>query len=176
MKCMTTGECADWWQQMYRSTSLVADPGQGPAAHTSRIATRSDSLTASAIRPLAVSCSEWLHAAISSDAVLVWITGYAIWNAEDWNLYYRFRESFGVMSHLEDAPGHLFLLHERESVTSLLCLALLFSWDVTVGCRTGTRAMRLDHDGHFALWDELAQHRESLAELIGNLDRKAPKG
>ena len=43
MKCMTTGECADWWQQMYRFTSLVADPGQWPAAHTSRIATSFDS-------------------------------------------------------------------------------------------------------------------------------------
>jgi len=69
---------------------------------------------------------------------LLWITAWGIWpSSENLHLYYRLRETYGDRRLLEDAPGHLFLEHERTDLVSYLQLGITFGWDMYV-LATGT--------------------------------------
>jgi hypothetical protein len=60
---------------------------------------------------------------------LLWITEWGIWgSSENWHLYYKLRQSYGDPRPLHEAPGHLFLGHESEDLTSFLQLAMLNGW------------------------------------------------
>jgi len=60
---------------------------------------------------------------------LVWITEWGIWgSSENWHLYYKLRQSYGDLRLLHEAPGHLFLGHESEDLTSFLQIAMLNGW------------------------------------------------
>jgi hypothetical protein len=60
---------------------------------------------------------------------LLWITEWSIWgSSENWHLYYKLRHSYGDLRLLHEAPGHLFLGHESEDLTSFLQLAMLNGW------------------------------------------------
>ncbi len=60
---------------------------------------------------------------------LVWITEWGIWGSgENWHLYYKLRQSYGDLRLLHEAPGHLFLGHESEDLTSFLQIAMLNGW------------------------------------------------
>ncbi len=60
---------------------------------------------------------------------LVWITEWGIWgSSENWHLYYKLRQSYGDLRLLHEAPGHLFLGHESEDLTSFLQVAMLNGW------------------------------------------------
>ena len=60
---------------------------------------------------------------------LVWITEWGIWgSSENWHLYYKLRRSYGDLRLLHEAPGHLFLGHESEDLTSFLQIAMLNGW------------------------------------------------
>jgi len=60
---------------------------------------------------------------------LVWITEWGIWgSSENWHLYYKLRQSYGDLRLLHEAPGHLFLGHEAEDLTSFLQIAILNGW------------------------------------------------
>jgi hypothetical protein len=55
--------------------------------------------------------------------------GVGIWeNSENWHLYYKLRQSYGDLRLLHEAPGHLFLGHESEDLTSFLQIAVLNGW------------------------------------------------
>ena len=63
------------------------------------------------------------------DDALVWITEWGIWgSSENWHLYYKLRQSYGDLRLLHEAPGHLFLGHESEDLTSFLEIAMLNGW------------------------------------------------
>jgi hypothetical protein len=61
----------------------------------------------------------WLSDVLASklepfDECLLWVTLWGVWNSsENWHLFYRLRETYGERRPLWDAPGHLFLKHER---------------------------------------------------------------
>lgn len=60
---------------------------------------------------------------------LVWITEWGIWSSsENWHLYYKLRQSYSDLRLLHEAPGHLFLGHESEDLTSFLQIAMLNGW------------------------------------------------
>ncbi len=60
---------------------------------------------------------------------LVWITEWGIWgSSENLHLYYKLRQSYGDLRLLHEAPGHLFLGHESEDLTSFLQIAMLNGW------------------------------------------------
>ena len=60
---------------------------------------------------------------------LLWITEWGIWgNSENLHLYYKLRQSYGDLRLLHEAPGHLFLSHETEDLTSFLQLSMLNGW------------------------------------------------
>jgi hypothetical protein len=64
---------------------------------------------------------------------LVWITGWEIWpSSENWQLFYRYRQSYGSNKLLLEAPGHLFLPYERAEIATMVWLGMLQGWDVHV--------------------------------------------
>jgi hypothetical protein len=61
--------------------------------------------------------------------VLLWISEWGIWpSSENWQLYYRVRESYGDNRLLHEAPGHLFLEYESEDLASMIEIAMLNGW------------------------------------------------
>ncbi len=61
--------------------------------------------------------------------VLVWMTEWGVWgSSENWHLYYKLRAGSNDNRLLHEAPGHLFLEHEAEDLTSLLQVAMLNGW------------------------------------------------
>jgi hypothetical protein len=61
--------------------------------------------------------------------VLLWITEWGIWpSSENWQIYYRLRQSYGDHRELHDAPGHLFLNFEKDDLASFLQIAMLNGW------------------------------------------------
>jgi hypothetical protein len=78
---------------------------------------------------------------------LVWVTGYGIFpSCENQHLYYRFRQSYGELKLLQDAPGHLCLDYERPEVVTLLHLGMLFGWDLHLIPTAGYGGAFVSHD------------------------------
>ena len=90
--------------------------------------------------------------------VLLWVTEPDIWS---WNphLYYRFREGYGDRRLLDDAPGHLFLRHEKWDLQSYLQLAVQNGWDFWVLGAHNYARLFVSHDEWFeaAVLDEEAR-------------------
>jgi hypothetical protein len=64
------------------------------------------------------------------DERLLWVTNSYIWPSnENSHLYYKLKESYHDSRLIGDSPGHLFLKHESNDVTSFLQLVMLFGWD-----------------------------------------------
>jgi hypothetical protein len=60
---------------------------------------------------------------------LLFITEWGIWpSSENWHLYYKLRQTYSDNRLLHEAPGHLFLEHEAEDLTSFLQLSMLNGW------------------------------------------------
>jgi hypothetical protein len=60
---------------------------------------------------------------------LLFITEWGIWpSSENWYLYYTRRQRYSDNRLLQEAPGHLFLGHEAEDLTSFLQLSMLNGW------------------------------------------------
>jgi hypothetical protein len=61
--------------------------------------------------------------------VLLWMTEWSVWpSSENWHLYYKLRDRSNDNRLLHEAPGHLFLEHEAEDLTSFLQVAMLNGW------------------------------------------------
>jgi hypothetical protein len=86
------------------------------------------------------SYTKMLHVARRIEAVLyinsqclLWVTDWEIWpSSENWQLFYRYRQSYGNNKLLSDAPGHLCLSHERPEIVTLLWLGMLQGWDLHI--------------------------------------------
>jgi hypothetical protein len=64
------------------------------------------------------------------DECLLWVTAWGVWeSSENLHLFYRVRESYGERRLLEDAPGHLFLKHEKADLATFVQVALMSGWD-----------------------------------------------
>lgn len=60
---------------------------------------------------------------------LLWVTEWGIWpSSENWQLYYKLRQTYGDLQLLQDARGHLFLEYESEDLGTFLQLAMLSGW------------------------------------------------
>lgn len=74
--------------------------------------------------------ARWIAKSLIFDSdALLWITEWGIWpSSENWHLYYKLRQGYGDNNLLHESPGHLFLGHETEDLTSFLQLAMLNGW------------------------------------------------
>lgn len=99
------------------------------------------------------------------DETLVWIDEFGIFpNAEDWNLFDRFRLSKGIASPLWETPGHLFTSSESDDLRSLLALVLYFIWGAVVTPKTGEFVVRISHDEFINVY---CRDDVSRAEMAG---------
>lgn len=92
--------------------------------------------------------SQCLEAALQPrQTCLLWVTGAGLFPAcENHHLYYRFRQSYGDVRLLAEAPGHLCLDYERPEVVTLVHLCLLFGWDVHLIPTSGYGRAFISHD------------------------------
>ena len=62
-------------------------------------------------------------------ATLLWVTEWGVWpSSENWQLYYKLRQSYSDFRLLQDVPGHLFLEYESEDFSTFLQVAMLSGW------------------------------------------------
>lgn len=80
---------------------------------------------------------------------MLWITETGIWpSSERMDLFDRYRSSYGEKRSARDAPIHIFELEEdRGPFGSILCLGLLFGWDVEVVSLDRSLGITIGHDG-----------------------------
>jgi len=89
------------------------------------------------------------------DECLLWITLSGVWSSsENWNLFYRLRESYGERRPLEQAPGHRFLAHEAVDLATFIGVALLSGWDFYVIPNLGYATVFVSHDGFLHLYTD----------------------
>ena len=166
MKCLSVDNIQAWWASHFQFSNILIELADWPSESTTKFVNRTDSVLASHLRFSAESIVMWLIE-MDPDFVMVWVNQYGIWpNSEDWNLYQLFREVRADRTHIEDGPGHLFMLHEREDAMSLILLSLAFGWGIIAASSCGRRAMSFDHDSHFAIWSEHAETREQLVKAL----------
>jgi hypothetical protein len=95
--------------------------------------------------------------------VLLFVTEWGIWpSSENWHLYYKLRQSYSDNRLLQDAPGHLFLEHEMEDLTSFLQLSMLNGWGGYVLTEANYVNAFFSHDEYI---DFFAENSASLAEI-----------
>ncbi len=111
------------------------------------------------------------------EPALIWITEWGIWgSSENWHLYYRLRQSYGDLRLLHEAPGHLFLGHESEDLTSFLQIAMLNGWGGYILTQANYANAFFSHDEYI---DFFAAQDGSLAELVkefGTVEHETTKG
>jgi hypothetical protein len=101
---------------------------------------------------------------------LLWITECGIWpSSENWHLYYKLRQAYGDQRLLHEAPGHLFLEHEAEELTSFLQVATLNGWGGYVLTDANYVNALFSHDEYIDFFadnnDNLTQVRDALATV-----------
>jgi hypothetical protein len=118
MRFYTKDECEDWLGGRGR-----AKPDAIPEIHRAHV-----HYPTSPGRILYL--AHWVAGSLMyRDPALVWIAEWGIWgSSENWHLYYKLRQSYGDLRLLHEAPGHLFLGHESEDLTSFLQVAMLNGW------------------------------------------------
>ena len=95
--------------------------------------------------------------------VLLFVTEWGIWpSSENWHLYYKLRQSYSDHRLLQDAPGHLFLEHEMEDLTSFLQLSMLNGWGGYVLSEANYVNAFFSHDEYI---DFFAENSANLAEI-----------
>ena len=86
-----------------------------------------------------------------------------VWpSSENWQLYYKLRQTYGDFQLLQDAPGHLFLEHESEDLGTFLQLAMLNGWEGYVLTQADYVNAFFSHDEYIDLF---TTNPENLAEL-----------
>jgi hypothetical protein len=110
--------------------------------------------------PLAITHRLW---ATEPPTCLVWVFEHGIWaSSENLSLYYAWRRALGVLTLLEDAPGHVFLPFEHDHMVSLVQMALLFGWGIACVSGDSTAAFTIDHDGALVAFADTPERVEQL--------------
>jgi hypothetical protein len=103
------------------------------------------------------------HSITYRQPTLLWVTEWGIWpSSENWQLYYRLRQTYGDLQLLQDAPGHLFLEYESEDLSTFLQLAMLSGWGGYVLTEANHVNVFFSHDEYI---DFFTQTSENLSEV-----------
>jgi hypothetical protein len=101
---------------------------------------------------------------------LLCVTRSGVWpSSENWQLYYRLRQSYGDFRLLGEAPGHLFLAHEVSDLVSFTSVAVLSGWDFSIFPAVGYGAAFVSHDE----WIEFCfDHASQLEQVVSEATRE----
>jgi hypothetical protein len=87
---------------------------------------------------------------VSDEQCLVWIAEWDIFpSCVNLHLYYSLRQAANDFRFLEEAPGHLFLKHEKSLMASYLQIAMLNGWGGYILNRHGHADAFFSHDEFF---------------------------
>jgi hypothetical protein len=107
---------------------------------------------------------------------LLWITEWGIWeSSENWHLYYKLRQSYGDSRPLREAPGHLFLGHEAEDLTSFLQVAFLNGWGGYVLTQADYVNAFFSHDEYIDFFAVLNENLAGVRTEFGTVEHPANK-
>jgi hypothetical protein len=103
------------------------------------------------------------HSITYRQPTLLWLTEWGIWpSSENWQLYYKLRQTYGDFQLLQDAPGHLFLEHEAEDFSTFLQVAMLSGWGGYILTAANYVNAFFSHDEYMDFFTALP---ENLSEL-----------
>jgi hypothetical protein len=98
------------------------------------------------------------------EPTLLWITESGIWRSNiNLHLYYKLRQAYGDFRLLHEGPGHLFLGHESEDLTSFLQIATLNGWGGYILTHANYVNAFFSHDEYI---DFFSSSEEGLAEVL----------
>lgn len=118
MRFYTKQQCEEWLAQRKR-----VRPDQDKSLPTERFEYPSEAYR---FFPIA---SAIARSTTYRQPALLWVTEWGIWSSsENWQLYYKLRQTYGDFQLLHEAPGHLFLEYESEDLSTFLQLAMLNGW------------------------------------------------
>lgn len=152
MRFYTNQECEDWLRGSGRTK-----PDAGGAPAPLRLSFPKDI-------PGTYRWANWIaNHIVSDEPYLLWIVEWGIWpSSENLHLYYTLRHAEHDFRLLHEAPGHLFLKHEKSLVTSFLQVAMLNGWGGYILNQQGYVDAFFSHD-------EFMDFYSDQAELIENI-------
>ena len=107
---------------------------------------------------------------------LLWVTEWGIWeSSENWHLYYKLRQSYGDIRLPQEAPGHLFLGHESEDLTSFLQIAMLNGWGGYVLTQADSINAFFSHDEYIDFFAGQDGNLEEVRKEFGTVEHSARK-
>jgi hypothetical protein len=112
-------------------------------------------------------------------SMLVWVTEWGVFpSSQNLHLYYRFKQAYGDLRLLHEAPGHLCLDFEAAEVTTLVYLAILFGWDAHLIPTAGyARAFVYHHDWAEIAFDDASKFQDTCRAFAdAGLDLAIPDG
>jgi hypothetical protein len=112
--------------------------------------------------------ARWIASNLSyRQPVLLWISEWGIWpSSENWQLYYRVRESYGDNRLLNEAPGHLFLECESEDLASMIEIAMLNGWGGYILTEASYASVFFSHDEYVDFLGMNEGQTEELRKLL----------
>jgi hypothetical protein len=172
MRILTYTESADWCSQHgYRTRQFHINGGPEPDIQPNEFQRVEFALPTDAGRRV------WLARCLcgavdKSPELLIWPGDWAVWpSAQHMPLFSRFRQAFGEIRPLIEAPGHLVAPDEIEDGISILTTSMLFLWDCHVLTSSGRDVVFVSHDefGWFGGRDEsvAGSVREQLKNALG---------
>ncbi len=155
MKCLTHNECKDWSSKrliQIKDNELIffsSDPiFIRIPKHSSRQAV---------LASLIINLPEVFNGG------LLWLKEWGVWPSQESRvLIDRFRLSYNEKRSLNEAPGHLFYLDEKEEALGILRLVILFGWGAYFIKEDGNYLSFVSHD-ELTIID--SKNREKLAEI-----------
>jgi hypothetical protein len=88
-----------------------------------------------------------------SSSALIAITGWSAWPSQtNFDLFNRYRQSFGEARNLIDSPYHHFRFEDKAPFASILDLCLYFLWDAEVIGHEGKLQLALSHHETLAVY------------------------
>jgi hypothetical protein len=97
------------------------------------------------------------------EEALLWVFITGVFEAsQDAHVYYRVRQSYGDLRHIDQAPGHLALGHEHTDIMTMLQLSMLLGWNAVLFTGQDYGRVFVSHDEYA----ELAVRNESSLEPI----------
>jgi hypothetical protein len=122
--------------------------------------------------------AHWIATSLAyRQPVLLLITEWGIWgSSENWHLYYKLRQAYGDQRLLHEAPGHLFLEHEGEDLTSFLQISMLNGWGGYI--LTGANYVNafFSHDEYIDFFSDKNANLAEIRDALGPRPSKADGG
>lgn len=162
MQFLTQQKCEDWLAQPKR-----VRPDQDKSLSRERFEYPNEAYR---FFPVA---SAIAHSITYRQPTLLWVTEWGIWpSSENWQLYYKLRQTYGDLQLLHDAPGHLFLEYEAEDLSTFLQLAMLNGWGGYILTEANYVNAFFSHDEYIDFYTSIPENLSELRQYFTKLESK----